>query len=422
MKLALNVGRYQIAWDSGQGLKIRNESWKLSEAVLGSALYEMLTGGAMGAGRAVNERTAMQSSAVYACVSLLAGLAACTPWGTFERRSDDDKAAIKHDYWWLFNEQPNEAHSAPVFWEWLFTAYLLSGDMFALIGRDRNGRAREIFPLDPRSVVVTKSGNRLVYAVYPDEGPAYKVQQEDMIHVPCVGFDGRRGMSPIRAAGRMAIGINLAADDYAAQFFQNSARPDFLLQTPGPLSEEAGKKILQAWMEKYPANGGKAHLPAILTNGLTAQQMTMSSEDAQLLETRQWQVIEICRIYGVPPVLVGEVEKTSSWGTGVAQMGTNLGKFTLQRHLVKVQAELNRKLFYTSRYYFEFNMAGLERGDIQGRYEAYKAALGGSTGPGFMTPNEARKRENLPPIEGGDKLTTWERKGDEKQSAATAAR
>jgi phage portal protein BeeE len=102
-------------------------------------------------------------------------------------------------------------------------------------------------------------------------------------------------------------------------------------------------------------------------------------------------------------------------------MGTNLGKFTMLRHLVKVQAELNRKLFFTSKYFFEFNLAGLERGDLQGRNEAYKAALGGSSGPGYLTPNEVRAMENRPPIEGGDKLVDWERKGNAKSPDEAAA-
>ncbi len=145
--------------------------------------------------------------------------------------------------------------------------------------------------------------------------------------------------------------------------------------------------------------------PAVLTGGLDIAELAMSNEDASLIATRQFQVEDICRIYGVPPFMVGHTDKTTSWGAGVENMGRGFLKFTLQRHLVKIEQELNRKLWPVRDTYFcEFNVTGLERGDTKTRNDSYRVALGRAGEPGWMTINEVRRSENLPPIDGGDTL------------------
>lgn len=397
----------------------------ISTGTYDSELYQWLTGGQAAAGIAVNERTAMCVGAVYASVSLIAGAIASLPLHIYQRteigrdRVDVTRNTLAANLWWMLNEQPCTAYAAAVFWEYMLWAELLHGDAFAWI--ERNGPQPEaLHALHPDCVQVNRLQeiDQLVYT-FPDvrTGTLHTVTQDDMLHIPGIGFDGRRGMSRLRYAGKTSIGIALAADEYQARFFTNGARPDFALTMDGKLDPEQVKILRDTWMQRY---GGprNAHLPAVLTGGLKVEPLNMTAEDAQLIATRQFQVIDIARIFGVPPHMIGESEKTSSWGSGVEAMSINFVKYTLQRHLTKIEQEINRKLFpRTTRWFAEFSVDGLQRGDSAARSTFYKNALGGAGSPGYMTPNEIRRMENLPPIDGGDQLTTGMRDASATQAA-----
>jgi len=265
---------------------------------------------------------------------------------------------------------------------------------------------------------VKRSGAGLLYKLWSEDGKPV-LSDVDMIHVPGVGFDGLRGMSPIKFAAKQAVGLAMAAEEHSARFFGNGARPDFVLEMEGGFSEigGAGRKhnlnedqieMIRSQFSEWHEGARNAYRPAILAGGLTLKPLTFNSEDSQLLETRGFQVRDIARIYGVPPHMIGETEKVSSWGSGVENMGIGFVKYTLQRHLTKIEQELNLKLFGSAAPLFvEFNVEGLLRGDSKTRAEFYGRALGGSAGPAWMTPNEVRRLENLPPVTGGDTLTDW---------------
>ncbi len=395
-------------------------NWPLSTGSRGSELYEVLTNGTSVAGPAVNERTAMSVSAVYACVRLIAGAIASLPLPIY-RRTPEGRERAEHNLWWLLNEQPHPTLSAAVFWEYLLSSVLLHGDAFVLILRPtlKSADISGFVPIYPRNVQVINTGDRLKYAVWgigksPDKPQV--VDQDDMLHVPGVGFDGLRSLSPIRHAARQAIGLALAAEEHAARFFSHGANPDVVLEYPGNLNDEQITKMRESWSARY---GGlaNAHLPVIAAGGLKIHPLSMNAEDAQLMATRQFQVVDIARIYGVPPHMIGETEKTSSWGSGVEHMSIGFVKYTLQPHLTRIEQELNRKCFRTAKYFCEFNTAGLERGDIKTRYEAFRTALGRAGEPGWMSPNEVRRIDNLPPTPGGDRINT----GEPNAPDATAA-
>ena len=156
-------------------------------------------------------------------------------------------------------------------------------------------------------------------------------------------------------------------------------------------------------MARY-AGVANAHIPAILTGGGDVKTLSLNPGDAQLIETRGFQAADIARFYGVPPHMIGLTDKATSWGSGIEQQSIGFIKYTLQRHLVKIEQEINRKCFRTARNFAEFNTAGLERGDYKARNEGYRIAVGRAGEPGWMTINEIRKLENLPPIDGGDTL------------------
>ena len=365
------------------------------------------TGGGSG-GAAVTEQSAMTVSAVYACVALIAGAIATLPFPVYERTHDGRRRADL-DYWWLFNEAPNADMCAAVFWEYCLSSYLLHGDAFAELIRPSfsSNRVIAIRPHHPRRVTPFRdqTTHQLYYRITPQWGGVpYVLDAADMLHVAGLGFDGLRSCSPLLHAARQAISTAITAGEYSSRFFENGARPDFAIKVPGKCLPEQAEVLRTSWLAMH---GGvyRSHTPAILSGGMEIEQLTMTHEDSQLLATRSFQIEEIARIFGVPPHLIGQTDKVTSWGSGVENMGRGFVKFTLQRHLIKFEQEINRKLWpVRSRYFFEFNVAGLERGDLKSENEALRIALGRAGEPAWMTPNEVRRIKNMPPIDGADQL------------------
>jgi HK97 family phage portal protein len=365
-------------------------------------------------GTVVTDRTAMNISCVYACVALIGGAIASLPLQFYKRDMKTyDRERYVPDEWWMLNEQPFTTWAAAPAWEYAAWSLLLHGDSFWRIHRASRMSPKIVGfePLYPPSVTVRRFADRLAYQVMQqpsqawDSGvpPAFTLDQDDMLHIPGPGFDGLRGMSQIQSALRQSGGIALSADDYMSSFFKNGARPDFAMETDQKLDKEQIATLREQWSEVYQGTA-KAWKPAILSGGLKVKPITLTANDAQLLETRKFQIEDICRIFGVPPFMVGQTEKTTSWGTGIEQMSIGFVKYTLQRHLVKFEQEVNRKVFRRGDRFCEFLTAGLERGDLKSRFEAYRIALGRAGEYGWMTSNEIRRRENDLPLPGGDEL------------------
>lgn len=401
-------------------LKNNGHVYPSSAGTSGSQLYEWLAGANKSvAGPAVTERTAMGVGAVYACVGLIGGAIASLPLPIYQRTDAGRQRIDNHDLWWLLNEQPCPCMSAAVMWEYLTWSLLLHGDAFAVIKRASRMSPKIVGfePVHPLSVTVQEVQERLVYTVV-DCDETLVLDQDDMIHVPGLGFDGKRGLSPLRYAARQSIGLALAADEYSARFFSNGARPDYVVTVDGKMTDEQAKVFRESWMARY-SGVNNAHIPAILSGqGADVKALTLNAKDAQLIETRGFQGGDIARIYGVPPHMIGITDKSTSWGTGIEQQSIGFVKYTLQRHLVKFEQELNRKCFRIARNFVEFNTAGLERGDYKARNEGYRIAAGRAGEPGWMTINEIRKLENLPPIEGGDVLNPGVTKNEPAPQAA----
>lgn len=361
------------------------------------------------AGAIVNERTAMRVSAVYACVRLIAGAIAGLPVHIYERKGEE-RERVEHDYWWLLNEQPVPAYSAPAFWEWITGQMLLRGDGLAYLIRNRAGIVSGIIPLKRSQVIIERTRaedprvpHRLVYLVQTDHGE-FGADQDDMLHFPGLGFDGCKSMSVIEWGARQGTGIAIAADEFAGTFYERGATPQHAILAKGRFQESQQQALREAWIAKYSGKGPNG-IPLILTEGLDIKELTMTAKDAQLLESRQWQVIDIARAFGVPPFMIGETTKSTSWGSGIEHMGIGFVQYTLGPHLKRFRAELNRKLFRTARFFAEFNTAGLLVGDHTARANYFKSALGGTQNPAWMTPNEVRKVENLPRHPDGDRLS-----------------
>lgn len=361
------------------------------------------------AGAQVNDKSAMRVSVVYACVRLIAGAIASLPLPIYERTADGRKAA-QHNYWWLFNERPSANFSASAFWEAVASQVLLRGDSVAYLARNAAFQVTSVI-LWPRDLVSIqriipddpKKPVRLRYYFQALDG-YFGAEQEDVLHFPGFGFNGWQSMSVIQWGARAGIGIAMKGDEFAGKFFGQGAQPQFAVKVPGEMSIPQQDAFRDAWVKKYSGNGPNG-VPLILTEGLDVTQLTMSAVDAQVIESRQWQVVDIARAFGVPPYMIGETDKQTSFGAGVEHMGIGFVKYTLMPHLKRFQQEINHKLFLTDRYYAEFNVDGLMQADAKGRSEYFKSALGGTQSPAWMTPNEVRKLENLPPIDGGDDLS-----------------
>ena len=364
-------------------------------------------------GTALTEKTALAISSIYAAAGLIAGAIAGLPFHIYDT-TQEGRARVKDDpLWQMFNVEMAPAWSAAVAWEYLVMSLLFHGNFYATIIRKGGGLSAPgiagFEPCDPKRVQVVREpvSRRLVYIVQPDGSAAGEgvriIDQDDMIHVPGFGFDGRIGYSPLRLALGDAGLLAKDTQDLSSAFFKNGARPDYFLLTDAKPSTEEIAKLRNQLGDRHQGTGN-AFKPAILTGGMKPHAISLPFEEVQLIATRQFQIEEIARIFGVPPFMIGHTEKTTSWGSGVEQMGIGFVKYTLQRHLTKIQNEFRRKCFRGTTRFAEFATAALERGDLKTQSEAFRIALGRAGEANWMTVNEVRRLLNLPPVDGGDTM------------------
>lgn len=348
-------------------------------------------------GASVTPETALRVSAVYGCVSRIAGAISTLPLGLFERVGAD-RQPVEHDYHWMLNERACDEMSAADAWTYLVSSKLFYGDGYAQLLRSSYKSARVIGwkPLHPNRVQPFRDSTTGVkyYRVFPEIGPAFTLNAEDMVQLTSLGYDGLTSPSPITYAAREAIGNALAAQQFSGKLFSEGATFDYALQTDQHLKQDQ----LEGLKASLLARTTNSRAPLILTGGLKPASLTINPKDAEILGTRLFSVEEICRIFGVPPHLVGHTEKTSSWGTGMAEQGGNFVRYTLMTHLVQIAQEFNHRLWpIRQRFFVQHVTEALEKGDTKSRYDAYRSALGRAGEQPFMDVDEIRRAENLPP-------------------------
>ncbi len=226
--------------------------------------------------------------------------------------------------------------------------------------------------------------------------------QDDVLHWTFIGWDGLKGFSPLDCA-RNAIGLSIAGQEFNERFFGQGSAADYAFEFPQKFDEQQAEIFYSLW-ERNHSGLSKQRMPIIADNGAKVARLDFKANESQLMESRSFQVEDICRFYGVPPHMVGHTSKTTSWGTGIEEQTLGFVKFTLRDILKGLEQEINRKLLRSAKFYSKFNLDALLRADSKGRADFYKAALGGTQNPGFMTVNEVREIENLAPIDGGDTL------------------
>ena len=364
-----------------------------------SWLHEALGGGLDDVtGASVSHTTVLGLPAFYSAVRLISETVGSLPLPLYERtetggRKGRDRAT-DHELYPLLHDTPNPEMTAGVFRETLQAHALTWGNAYAEIQRDGAGRAVHLWPLLPDRTEErrTADGQRVYLVKVGSE--TVLLPGEDVLHIPGMGFDGRKGYSLV-SLFRRSLGLAMATEEYGARFFGNNARPGGVLKAPGVLSPEAQLRLKTSW-EKAQGGLSNAHRVAVLEQGVEWQAMGLPNEDAQFLETRQFQLAEIARMTRVPLHLLFEMAKGASYAS-VEQLGQEFLTYTLRPWLVRWEQYLGLKLLSDQerrRFYFEHIVDGLLRGDVKTRNESYAVALTN----GYMTPNEVRERENLNPI------------------------
>ncbi|QNB11570.1 phage portal protein [Paraburkholderia tropica] len=376
----------------------------VSEITRGSEAYSWLTG-VSGRGRPISERGAMSVATVYSCVSLIGGAIAATTIEEFESVGLDT-LPVKSDFWYLLNEQMHPRWSAAVGWEFGIQALLLHGDMFMRIRRVTpwSSKIEAFEPYHPLAAFPDIVDDRLVYTLWNETtGTIEVVDQDDMIHVPGPGFDGRRGMSQIRHVLRQPVGMSAAAGELIEALVSDGLRPDLVLKAEGKLDEAKVLLLRKQWMERY-SGLSNSNAPIVLGGDMDVKEISMSVADAQLIESRKLTDDDVCGIFGVMPYMIGRPEKTTTLGSSVEQFGISFVKYTLQRHMVKIAQELNRKVVRSGNRGVRHDVSSLERGDTKSLYETLRLARGRAGEPGIMTLNEVRRRLHLPTVPDGDTI------------------
>jgi HK97 family phage portal protein len=408
--------RFAQSWRAaGQDTPIQNAT--ITTGASGVDLLDFFGVIPTSSGFNVTESTALTVATVYRCVAIIGGAIAQLPVHQFRvNAAGDREPTAKTPLWWLLNESPHDRWTAASWKEWIARGVLLHGDSFALLQRNAAQNVIGIRPLQHSQVVPYRDGDRLKYAVSFEDGANKGYDQSDILHFAGFGFDGVKSLSVIQWAARQGIGNALAASDYAGKTFAEGQIPQIALKYPNKMDAAQAANLRESFVKTYGGGSGR-RFPLVLAEGGDVHELSLSPEDAQLIETRKYEKADICTAFGVPPIMIGDNEKTTSWGTGIEQITIGFVRYTLKPHLVRWEEELNRKLFLKAGQFVEFEVNGLLRGDSKAQADYYKAALGGpGSGPGWMSVNEVRKLQNLPPISDGDKPFFPQGGTDEKQA------
>jgi len=355
--------------------------------------------GSTSSGKTVNEKTAIQTTAVYACVRVLAEAVASLPLHTYRYTKSGKEKALDHSLYYLLHSEPNPEMTSFVFRETLMGHLLLWGNAYAQIIRDGRGKVIALYPLMPDKMTVDRTEKGEIYYLYNKDGKIYPLRNDEVLHIPGLGFDGLVGYSPI-AMAKNAIGMAIATEEYGAKFFANGANPGGVLEHPGVVKDPA--RIRESWNAVYQGSGN-AHRVAVLEEGMKFQSIGIPPEQAQFLETRKFQLNEIARIFRIPPHMVGDLEKSSF--SNIEQQSLEFVMYTLDPWVIRWEQAIQRALFSTTEkkeYFAKFNVNGLLRGDYQSRMQGY--AVGRQNG--WLSADDIRELEDmnkLPEGSGGEK-------------------
>ena len=352
-------------------------------------------------GEVVSTASVLGLASAWACVNLLAGTIASLPLMVYRTQGGARMVASDHPLYMILHNSPNADQTAVDFWEFICACIELGGNAYAEIIRSSDGRVIALsVPIAPEIMTVRRLRDGSLQYEWSDGGIRLVAAQENMLHIRGFGGNPLGGLSTL-SFGRQTFGLAQAIERASGDTFRNGVRPSGLLKTADTLTLDQRKQAEELLQEKFTGaiNAGR---PMLLDRGMDWVQLSISPEDAQMLQSRAFSVEEVCRFFGVPPFMVGHTEKTTSWGTGLEQQTLGFQKFTLRRRLKRIEQALSKQLLSPADrqagIVIEFNLEGLLRGDSGARASFYQQMLSN----GVMTINEVRALENLAPVEGGE--------------------
>jgi len=366
-----------------------------------SAFWSELSGKSS-SGQIVNAEKSLQLSAVWACVKLVSETVATLPFKIYEKDVNGEKREAKnHPLYRLLCVKPNPEMTPTRFVQFIIASILLRGNAFIEQRFYKGVELASLNPLLPQNMRVSMGDNGLLQYEYTDpySGVKRDIDREHIVHLRGFGIDGVIGLDPMKA-GKEVIGTALSTNEASGKFFENGLQASGFITAKQNLTAEQRDGVRNQ-INKFVGskNVGKV---MVLEGDLDYKAITINPETAQLIESRGYSVEEICRWFGVPPVMIGHMDKASSWASSLEMLYTFFLTTCLRPILVNIEQEYKQRLFNSDeRYYVEFNVEGLLRADSAGRAAYYNQGLN----DGWLCRNEVRAKENLPPITGGDKFT-----------------
>lgn len=359
-------------------------------------------GGSMAttSGIPVTESSAMRSAAAFRCVQIISGAVSWMPLDLVIRESEKvRKPAVGHPLRHVLTVRPNTWQTPKEFKQMLQTQLLLRGNGYAR-RVTAAGRLAGLIPLHPDRVSPEQMSDMSIrYHVTRPDGQRLTLQQNEMLHLRGLSLDGWRGLS-VLSCMREVLGLSLQAEQVAARLFKDGTLAGGVFTHPGTLTDPAYERLRQSLAEKH-GGAENAHKYMILEEGMKAEALAMSAEDAQFLQTRDFQRYDIAMFFGVPPHLIGATEKSTSWGSGIEQQNIGFVTYTLADWLRTWEESIKRDLMTPAEAETmdaRFSTAGLLRGDVKSRWAAYVQALQW----GVYSPDEVRALEDENPREDGE--------------------
>lgn len=350
-------------------------------------------------GAAVTPQSALRVAAVYACIRIRTNAVGNLPLHIKRRVEPDSREDLpEHELWHLLKRKPNVWQTPSQFIKMMEAHLLLRGNAYALIIWS-SGKVKGLVPLNPDRVECSQGDDLILKYTYTrKDGAKVPLSQNEVFHLVGLSLDGVHGVSPITYA-RETIGLSLAMEEHGATTFKNGARPSSVLTHPAKLGKE-GAAFLKASLDQYRSGGESEGKALILEEGMDVKNLSMTAEDAQWIESRKFSRTDIAMFFGVPPHMIGDTEKATSWGSGIEQQSIGFVTYTLEESLTTWEQTIARDLIDDSEpdVYAKFNRKALVRGDIKTRKEFYTSMLMW----GVMSPNEVRAYEDENPREGGD--------------------
>jgi len=378
-------------WLGGQPMEKRSD--------LNAALVGLLDGARSAAGVYVSEESSLRNTAVLACVRILSQSTAMLPLPVYRRLQPRGKErAPDHPLYPLLMEQANPEMTAFELRRWLMQHVLLYGNGYAEIEWSNGGQARALWPLVSAQMRVERRNGALVYFYTLPTGKTIELPAWKVLHLRGMSGNGVIGFSVVRQLMSEPIGLGLAMQEYGARFFGNGARPGIVLEHPGTLSDKAFKNLMTSWSNAHEGLSN-AHRLRILEEGMKVNVLSVPPEEAQFLESRQFQVTEVARAFGVPPHLIGDLARATF--SNIEQQSMDFLQYSVGPWLTQIEQTVHAQLMRPAErqtYFVEHLRDAILQADTETRYKAY--SMGRQWG--WLSVNDIRERENMNPIEGGD--------------------